>query len=102
MTSDSLTNETSLRENISERTSAMTAPALVSILKKAARDWIDDDAPTHGAALAYYSVFSLAPLILIAIGMASLIVGQHAARMGISDEVRQTLGTSTADAVETI
>ena len=51
-----------------------------------------------GAAIAYYMVFSLAPLLLLAISMASQIFGESAARTGISHELRRTLGTETADA----
>jgi len=51
-------------------------------LKDAAGGWTKDEVPTRGAALAYYTVFSLAPLLLIAIGLASLLFGQEGARGG--------------------
>jgi membrane protein len=68
------------------------------LVKQAAVAWSDDNAPTLGASLAYYTAFSLAPLLLIAISMGSLIVGEGAARSGIIAEIRQTLGPATADA----
>jgi membrane protein len=40
------------------------------LLKQAAWDWFDDQAPTLGAAVAYYTVFSLAPLFIIAVAIA--------------------------------
>jgi membrane protein len=40
-------------------------PLVVDLFKQTAREWIDDDAPQLGAALAYYTVFSLAPMVLL-------------------------------------
>jgi membrane protein len=48
--------------------------------------------------LAYYTIFSMAPVLLIAIGMGSMILGQDAARGGVVDEVRDLMGDATADA----
>ena len=56
----------------------MNLKKLFAILKKAASDWIDDQAPTLGAALAY-TVFSLAPLLIIAIAIAGLAFGRETA-----------------------
>src|SRR5881275_534716 len=44
-----------------------------SLLKQTAAEWVDDKAPQLGAALAYYTVFSLAPLILILLALVGLI-----------------------------
>ena len=49
------------------------------LVKSAAVAWIDDYAPSMGAALSYYTVFSLAPLLLIVIGIAGLVFGEDAA-----------------------
>ena len=72
---------------------------LFCVVKQAAVAWNENHAPTMGAALAYYTVFSLAPVLLIAISIASLIVGEDAARSGIVTEIRKTLGPATADAL---
>ena len=40
-------------------------PLIVDLFKQTAKEWIDDDAPQLGAALAYYTVFSLAPMVLL-------------------------------------
>ena len=50
------------------------------LVKTAASAWVDDYAPSMGAALSYYSVFSLAPLLLIVISIAGLVFGQEAVR----------------------
>src|SRR5262245_642988 len=78
----------------------MNLRTLLQLVKQAAIAWNANQSPTYGAALAYYTIFSLAPLLLIAISMASLVLGEEAARTGISSEIRSTLGPITADAVE--
>ena len=49
-------------------------------MKEAIEAWVDDYAPSMGAALSYYTVFSLAPLLLIVISVAGLVFGEEAAR----------------------
>jgi membrane protein len=70
------------------------------MLRETADAWIDDKAFRMSAALAYYSVFSLAPLLLIAIGIAGLAFGEQAARGEVLDQVRDTVGDQTAAAIE--
>lgn len=65
-------------------------------------DWFDDRASRSAAALAYYSVFSLAPLLLIAIGLAGLIFGHDVARGQILEQVTTLLGAQGALAVESM
>jgi len=76
----------------------MTVRIFFALVKRAAVAWNDDNAPTYGAAIAYYTVFSLAPLLLIAINVASVAVGEDAARDEIAAEIQRTLGPATADA----
>ncbi len=45
----------------------------VAILKQTAHEWIEDDAPQLGAALAYYSVFSLAPMVLLLVAVVGVL-----------------------------
>ena len=51
-----------------------------SLVRTAVSSWIDDYAPSMGAALSYYTVFSLAPLLLIVISVAGLVFGEDAVR----------------------
>ena len=53
---------------------------------------MEDQAPTLGAALAYYTVFSLAPLLIIAIAIAGSVFGREAAQGQIFDQLRGLLG----------
>jgi membrane protein len=62
------------------------------LLKETANDWLDDKAPRLGAALAYYTVFSLAPLLLIAVAVAGLVFGPQAAQKQIAQEIQGLVG----------
>ena len=62
--------------------------------------WVDDRAPSMGAALAYYALFSIAPLLLIVIAVAGSVFGADAARGAIFDELRGMLGADGAAAIE--
>jgi membrane protein len=70
------------------------------MLKQAARDWSEDDAPQLGAALAYYTIFSIAPLLLIAITIAGLFFGEEAVRGQIVDQIDHVVGRSGAETVQ--
>jgi membrane protein len=73
---------------------------LPGMLKEAFTDWKDDQAPRLGAALAYYTIFSLAPLILIAVAIAGLVFGKDAAEGRIVDEIGGLVGESGARAIQ--
>lgn len=76
------------------------ATGLWSVLKTAASDWMRHRSPRLGAALAYYSVFSLGPLLLIVTAVAGLIWGGDAARSSIVGQFRALLGDSGGQAIE--
>ena len=62
--------------------------------------WSDDYVPSMGAALAYYTMFSLAPLLLIVIAIAGLVFGEDAARGEIAAQLRLLMGDGSAMAVQ--
>jgi membrane protein len=68
----------------------------VSTLKQAVRKWSDDKASRLGAALAYYALFSVAPLLIVAVGIAGLIFGEEAARGEIVAQIEDRVGPSVA------
>jgi len=70
-----------------------------NLLKRAAIAWNEDNAPAMGAAIAYYTTLSLAPLLLIAINIATMFVGADAARNAFVHEVHQTLGATAGAAL---
>jgi membrane protein len=72
------------------------------IARQAVASWIDDHAPSMGAALAYYALFSIAPLILIVVSIAGLVFGADAARGQIFAELRGLMGEQGATAVQSL
>jgi membrane protein len=68
--------------------------------RQAVSAWIDDRAPSMGAALAYYTLFSMAPLLLIVVSVAGLIFGADAARGEIVGQLRDLMGESGAQTVQ--
>ena len=73
---------------------------LGTVLAKAGNAWIDDRAQSMGAALSYYTVFSIAPLLLIAISVAGLVFGQEAAQGAVVDQLKGLVGEAGAEAVQ--
>ena len=70
------------------------------VVKDAFAAWIVDYAPSMGAALSYYSVFSLAPLLLIVIAVAGLVFGQDAVRGEVFGQLQGLLGADAAKTIE--
>jgi membrane protein len=79
----------------------MTPLRQLLTLSKAAIDaWIDDYAPSMAAAISYYTVFSLAPLLVIVIAVAGAIFGEQAARGQISQQIAGVMGPEGAQVIE--
>lgn len=78
----------------------MNARAVFDLFKQSVASWRADYAPSMGAALAYYTVFSVAPLILIVISVVGLVFGQEAARGEILDQLSELMGAEGARAVQ--
>jgi membrane protein len=78
----------------------MSPKSLFQLANTAFRNWMNDYAPSMGAALAYYTVFSIAPLLVIVIAVAALIFGQDAAQAAIMDQARGLIGENGAKAIE--
>jgi membrane protein len=75
---------------------------LLSILKKTAQGWIDHDAPSKGAAISYYAVLSMAPLVVIAVAVAGTIFGTDAARGQVVYDVQDMVGDAGAQVIQNI
>jgi membrane protein len=76
--------------------------ALADLTRRSARGWVDDAAPTMGAALAFYTVLSLAPLLLVAIGVAGFVVGRDEAHARLIEQLALLLGDKAAIGIEGI
>src|ERR1019366_2760740 len=72
----------------------------VALVKQSVNAWIDDFAPSMGAALAYYTLFSLAPLLLLVIAVAGLVFGADAARGQVEAQLGGLIGSDGAIAIE--
>jgi membrane protein len=71
-----------------------------SVLVAAANDWLRHRDARLGAALAYYSVFSLGPLLLIVVSIAGLFFGREAVSTALNRQLRELLGPAGSQAVE--
>jgi membrane protein len=72
----------------------------LGLFKETFREFGEDKAPRLGAALAYYTIFSIAPLLLIAIAIAGMVFGDEAAQGGVTRELGKVMGDSSAKAIE--
>lgn len=70
------------------------------LFKTAAVHWVDDYAQSMGAALAFYTMFSIAPLLLIVISIAGIVFGEDAVRGAIFGQLQDLLGGPGALAVQ--
>lgn len=70
------------------------------LIRQSVTAWLDDFAPSMGAALAYYTLFSIAPLLIIVIAVAGLVFGQEAARGEIVAQIQGHIGWEGAVVVQ--
>lgn len=72
------------------------------VLKLAVNGWVDHRASSMGAAIAYYTALSLAPLLLIVISVAGLVFGRDAAQGALVTQLQELIGADGAHAVQTV
>jgi membrane protein len=70
------------------------------LIKTAIANWNNDYAPSMGAALSYYTVFSMAPLLIIAIAIAAVVFDQQTAQQQLLDQIGGLIGDEGAHAIE--
>jgi membrane protein len=75
---------------------------LFQLFVKAGKAWVDDFAPSMGAAISYYTVFSLAPLLIIVIAMAGAVFGREAVQGLIVEQLSGLLGQQGASLIQTL
>ena len=71
-----------------------------SLMKSAVSAWIADYAPSMGAAVAYYTAFSIAPLLLLVISVAGLVFGRDVVQGEIVSQAQGLMGEQGASAIE--
>ena len=80
---------------------AIGVKSIFRLLKEAFTEWQKDKASILAAALAYYTVFSITPLLVIAISIAGAVFGQEAAQGEIVQQINQLVGQQGAEVIET-
>ncbi|MBA3916844.1 MAG: YihY/virulence factor BrkB family protein, partial [Acidobacteriales bacterium] len=92
-----------MRKASSEKKSQVSLlETLTALLRQAGAAWLADNAPTLGAALAFYTLFSLAPVLIVAVSVAGFVFGEKAAQGEIVRQFQGLMGTQGATAIETI
>ena len=74
--------------------------ALPRMCRQASSEWMSDDAPRLGAAVAFYSLLSLAPILVIAIAAAAVFYGQEGAAGRLAAEIRGVAGPEVARTIQ--
>ncbi len=70
------------------------------LLKQTVSEWMEDKVPQLGAALAFYTALSIAPLLVISLGVAASVFGDEAARGEIQQQMQSLVGDEGAKAIE--
>src|SRR5215510_10334196 len=78
----------------------MRPKTFVHVLKSATQRWLDRDAFSHAAALAFCTLFSLAPLVIIVVAIVGTVFGEDAASGRISAAISDLVGAKAASAIE--
>lgn len=72
---------------------AVKPSTLLAICKKPAVAWVDDYAPSMGAAISYYFAFSITPLLIIVIATAGYVFGEDAVRGALQGQIAGPVGS---------
>ena len=81
---------------------AISMKEFAALMKETYAEWVDDKAPRLGAALAYYAVFSLAPLLIILVAVVGAVWGNQSdvVQARLLREVQSTVGPNAAELIE--
>jgi membrane protein len=80
----------------------MAMTGVWTLIKDTVKSFIADEALSRGAAIAYYTLFAIAPVLLIIIAIAAMVFGREAAQAAIVGQLSGLMGESTAKALEEI
>src|SRR5215216_2506677 len=72
----------------------------MKILIEAAKAWNGDNAFKHSAAVSFYTLFSLAPITIIAVSVAGIFFGADVAQKGFSSQISQLVGSASAEVIQ--
>jgi membrane protein len=74
----------------------------INLLRRSFNQWCEHDAPQLGAALAFYAILSISPLVIFAMAMVSSVVGRSQAQAQLLDEVQTLVGPDGRGTVQTL
>jgi membrane protein len=80
----------------------MNWQTVVELLKETFNEWNEDKASRLAAALAYHTIFSLAPLLIVAIAIAGAVFGEEAAKGEIVGQIQDLVGGAAAEVIQTM
>jgi membrane protein len=72
-----------------------------ALVRESVVGFINDNALSHGAAMAFYAATSLAPILLIVVAIAGLVFGHDAAQLALSAQISGLMGPESADLLQT-
>jgi membrane protein len=75
-------------------------PRWVRIFIDAGKGWMTDNAFKHSAAVSFYTLFSLAPITVIAVGIAGYVFGKEVATKQLSSQMTQLVGSASAELIQ--
>lgn len=73
----------------------------IGVLKRSVRLWLDAQVFVHAAALAFFTVFSVAPVVIVAVTIVGLVLGESAAQGEMAQQLEAAIGAQAAQAVQT-
>lgn len=91
--------------NASRHTSSpawLLLKALPRVFRQASSEWINDNARRLGASVAFYTLLSLAPVLVIAVAVAAVVYGQEAAQGRLASEIQGIAGSDVARSIQEI
>lgn len=74
---------------------------IVIVIRHTLSDWMKDNIPTYGAALAFYTIFSVAPLLIILVAVAGFVFGDAASTGQLEEYMSQLMGPELANTLQT-
>ena len=82
------------------RSSWLPLKALPRVFRQASSEWVDDNVPRLGAAVSFYTLLSLAPVIVIAVALAAGVYGEEAAQGRLASEIQDMAGPEVARTIQ--
>src|SRR5689334_25034362 len=80
----------------------LTPRALGAVFVRAVTGWWNDNVPRMGASLAYYTLFALAPILVVAIAIGGLVFGAEAVRGEIVGQIQGMIGREGGAAIQSM